>query len=140
MPALDEEQALPLVLAELPADRIDRVVVVDNGSRDRTAEVARSGGAEVVHEPVKGYGQACLAGIDRLRRNAAGAGEAPDGGESSAADSSDPDHGHEHEHGAPLGSGDVIAFCDADRSDYPEDLRAVLAPKGTDQNDSKPRK
>lgn len=66
IPALDEEQALPLVLEELPLDRVRRIVVVDNGSRDRTAEVARTRGAEVVHEPQRGYGAACLAGVRRL--------------------------------------------------------------------------
>lgn len=64
IPALDEEQSLPLVLADLPPGL--RVVVVDNGSRDRTAEVARQGGAEVVSEPRRGYGTAVLAGIAHL--------------------------------------------------------------------------
>jgi glycosyltransferase involved in cell wall biosynthesis len=62
LPALDEEQAVGLVVAEL-AGRVDEVVVVDNGSRDRTAEVARAAGARVVREPRRGYGHACLAGI-----------------------------------------------------------------------------
>ena len=61
IPALDEERALPLVLAALPAGV--RVVVVDNGSTDGTARVAREAGAEVVAEPRRGYGRACLAGI-----------------------------------------------------------------------------
>ncbi len=65
IPALNEEQSLPLVLAELPP--VDAVIVVDNGSTDRTAEVARAGGAEVAHEPRRGYGQACLTGIARAR-------------------------------------------------------------------------
>ena len=43
-------------------DEGDRVSVVDNGSRDRTAEVASAAGAEVVSEPHRGYGRACLAG------------------------------------------------------------------------------
>jgi glycosyltransferase involved in cell wall biosynthesis len=43
--------------------RVSRVVVVDNGSRDQTAQVARRAGAEVVSEPRRGYGQACLTGI-----------------------------------------------------------------------------
>lgn len=62
IPALDEEEAVGLVLAEL-AGLVSEVVVVDNGSHDGTAEVARAAGARVVHEPRRGYGQACLAGI-----------------------------------------------------------------------------
>jgi len=65
IPALDEEAALPLVLGDLPA--VGAVVVVDNGSTDRTAEVARQRGAIVVSEPRRGYGNACLAGIARAR-------------------------------------------------------------------------
>lgn len=65
IPALNEEKSLPLVLAALP--KVDDVVVVDNGSTDRTAEVARAGGARVVSEPRRGYGSACLAGIAALR-------------------------------------------------------------------------
>jgi glycosyltransferase involved in cell wall biosynthesis len=62
IPALDEEEAIGLVLAEIPRG-LGEVVVVDNGSRDRTAEVAGAAGVRVVHEPRRGYGQACLAGI-----------------------------------------------------------------------------
>lgn len=69
IPALDEERALPAVLAEIPRDLVRRVVVCDNGSRDRTAEVAREGGAEVVHEPRRGYGSACLRALARLRED-----------------------------------------------------------------------
>jgi glycosyltransferase involved in cell wall biosynthesis len=65
IPALDEEQALPSVLAALPHG-VRRVVVADNGSTDRTAEVARAAGAVVVSEPRRGYGAACLAALDRL--------------------------------------------------------------------------
>jgi glycosyltransferase involved in cell wall biosynthesis len=66
LPALDEERALPSVLAGLRAGPLDRIVVVDNGSRDLTAAVAREGGATVVTEPQRGYGAACLAGISHL--------------------------------------------------------------------------
>jgi len=66
IPALNEEQALPTVLDELPRSLFARVVVVDNGSTDATVAVARRGGAEVVEEPRRGYGQACLAGLARL--------------------------------------------------------------------------
>ena len=66
LPALDEEDALRVVLGELPRDLIRTVIVVDNGSTDRTAEVARSLGATVVREPRRGYGRACLAGLRAL--------------------------------------------------------------------------
>ena len=63
IPAVDEEAAIASVLAEIPRDLVAEVIVVDNGSIDRTAEVARAGGARVVHEVRRGYGSACLAGI-----------------------------------------------------------------------------
>ena len=72
LPARDESMALPLVLADLPRQgdgwRITRILVVDNGSRDDTARVAREAGGEVVSEPIAGYGRACLTGIAVLRR------------------------------------------------------------------------
>lgn len=66
IPALDEEQAIAQVLAAIPPGLAQEVVVVDNGSTDRTAEVARSLGARVVSEPRRGYGQACLSGLAAL--------------------------------------------------------------------------
>lgn len=66
IPALDEEAAIAGVLRGLRAAGFDRIVVVDNGSRDRTACIARAEGAQVVVEPMRGYGAACLAGIAAL--------------------------------------------------------------------------
>lgn len=66
MPARNEESSIGLVLDDIPPDLVDEVIVVDNGSSDRTAEVARARGATVVHEPVPGYGAACLAGLARV--------------------------------------------------------------------------
>ncbi|MHC4513918.1 MAG: glycosyltransferase family 2 protein [Planctomycetota bacterium] len=63
IPVLNEEEGLPLVLADIPTDLVDEVVVVDNGSTDRSAEVAREQGARVVVAPQRGYGSACLAAI-----------------------------------------------------------------------------
>ena len=100
IPALDEEVALPGVLADLahadwpPRTTLTAVIVADNGSTDRTAAVARSCGATVVHEPRRGYGAACLAGLA-----------------SPAARSCD-----------------VVAFLDADGSDSVADFAALLAP------------
>ena len=66
IPALNEEQALPRVLADIPRPPVRRVVVADNGSTDGTARVAREGGAEVVHQSERGYGAACLKAIAHL--------------------------------------------------------------------------
>lgn len=65
VPCRDEALALPTVLAGVPARF--RVVVVDNGSRDGTAEVAARLGALVVREPVAGYGAAVDAGVRAAR-------------------------------------------------------------------------
>jgi glycosyltransferase involved in cell wall biosynthesis len=98
IPALDEEFALPDVLAAIPRAgpgwHVGPVAVVDNGSRDRTADVARAAGATVIGEPRRGYGAACLAGLAHL------AARPPD----------------------------IVAFLDADRSDDPGDLPRLLAP------------
>ncbi len=66
IPAFNEEASLPGVLSGLEGSAVSRVVVVDNGSTDGTARVARKAGAEVVPEPERGYGAACLAGIRHL--------------------------------------------------------------------------
>jgi glycosyltransferase involved in cell wall biosynthesis len=61
LPALDEVQSIPGVLAAMPRGFVP--VVVDNGSRDGSAEVAASFGARVVNEPKRGFGAACFAGL-----------------------------------------------------------------------------
>ncbi len=98
IPALNEESSLPLVLNDLP--KVGRVIVVDNGSQDRTAEVALNHGAAVVHEVARGYGAACLRGlaaIDALIK--AG-------------------------HDPPR----AVVFLDADYSDHPELLPVLVKP------------
>ena len=63
IPALDEEASIARVVAEIPRDAADEIVVVDNGSHDRTAEMAAGAGATVLCEPRRGYGHACMKGI-----------------------------------------------------------------------------
>lgn len=102
IPALNEEEALPRVLADLPragdalpgGARVRQIVVADNGSTDRTADVAREAGAFVVRASERGYGSACLAALAHLRQSPPG----------------------------------IVAFVDADHSDDPRELPLVLAP------------
>lgn len=108
IPALNEEEALPHVLVDLPRESVNVLVVVDNGSRDRTAEVARRRGALVVREERRGYGEACQAGIAVLLGE-----RIPD----------PPDRPPE-----PLAERDVIAFLDADHADFPAELLLLLEP------------
>jgi glycosyltransferase involved in cell wall biosynthesis len=66
IPALNEEKSIGQVLAAIPEGWVRQVVVVDNGSTDQTAAIATEQGAQVVFEPQKGYGAACLAGLRYL--------------------------------------------------------------------------
>lgn len=95
VPARNEEDALPDVLAALPGDLDLDVIVVDNGSTDRTAMLAREGGATVIVESRVGYGAACLAALHALR---GASGE------------------------------DIVVFLDADGSDDPRLLPALIEP------------
>ncbi len=67
IPALNEAESIGLQLAQIPRELFAQLVVIDNGSRDRTADVARESGVEVVTEPRRGYGQACQTGLAHLR-------------------------------------------------------------------------
>lgn len=98
IPALNEQRSLPMVLGDIP--KVGRVIVVDNGSTDRTADVTTIGGATVVSEPQRGYGAACLRGLAAIR-------ESIDKGEA-----------------APR----VVVFLDADYSDHPEILPQLVKP------------
>lgn len=66
IPAYNEESSIGLVLDALPQEKIHEIIVVDNGSTDNTDRVAQRHGARVVKEPRKGYGSACLKGINEL--------------------------------------------------------------------------
>jgi glycosyltransferase involved in cell wall biosynthesis len=67
IPAWNEEESLPQVLDALPRFLIRNIVVGNNASTDRTAEVAAAKGAIVVDAPIRGYGSACLAAMHYIR-------------------------------------------------------------------------
>lgn len=98
IPAWNEEKSLPFVLADLPKEWVRQVIVCDNGSTDETAEAARKGGAIVVSQPERGYGNACLAGMRYLELM------------------------------PPSEQPDIVVFLDGDYSDYPEELPKVVEP------------
>lgn len=100
IPALDEERAIGGVLEALDRTLVDQILVGDNGSRDRTAEVAIAKGATVVSVPERGYGAACLGALRHLSPEV-----------------------------------QVVAFMDADGSDDPSQLAALVRPILLDQAD-----
>ncbi len=74
IPVFNEEASIGLVLDDIPADLVREVIVCNNASTDNTAAVAKRHGATVVHQPRKGYGSACLKGLEYI----ASKNEAPD--------------------------------------------------------------
>ena len=67
IPAFNEEKSIAKVIGDVPA-LVRLVVVANNNSTDRTAEVATAAGAQVVFEPQKGYGKACLTAMDWIKQ------------------------------------------------------------------------
>ena len=105
IPALNEEASLPLVLGDLP--EVGRVIVVDNGSTDATAEVAVKHHATVVHEAQRGYGAACLCGLRFIAEDIRQGSPPPE----------------------------VVVFVDADYSDHPDLLPELVRPIETGEAD-----
>jgi glycosyltransferase involved in cell wall biosynthesis len=69
IPTFNEAPAIAEVIGAVPQDKIQEIIVVDNGSTDGTAEQAAAAGARVIHEPRKGYGSACWAGANAVRNS-----------------------------------------------------------------------
>jgi glycosyltransferase involved in cell wall biosynthesis len=63
IPTRNEVEAISRVLADIPPDLASEVIVVDSSSTDGTPDVARRMGAQVIQEPRRGYGRACLTGL-----------------------------------------------------------------------------
>lgn len=98
IPAYNEEESIGLVLADIPKEWVRDIIVCNNASSDNTAAVAREAGAVVVDQPIKGYGSACLKGMEYIQARPEA--EQPD----------------------------IIVFLDGDYSDHPEELPEVVRP------------
>ena len=68
IPALNEEKSISKVISSIPK-YVNEIIVVDNGSADKTSEIAKSKGALVLFESKKGYGYACIKAIEFLKSN-----------------------------------------------------------------------
>ncbi len=64
IPAFNEEKSISLVIGDIPKALSHNLVVVNNGSSDKTEKICKDIGVPVINEPRKGYGRACLKGID----------------------------------------------------------------------------
>jgi len=64
IPAYNEESSIAKVIQDIPRDLVDQIIVVNNNSTDKTAEIASEAGAIVLNESFQGYGAACLKGIE----------------------------------------------------------------------------
>lgn len=71
IPAFNEELSIGKVVHAIPKDWIENIIVVNNNSTDKTQEVAALAGATVLLEKRKGYGYACLTGIEEAKKNKA---------------------------------------------------------------------
>ena len=109
IPALDEEESVGRVIDAVPRSLRADIIVVDNGSTDKTAEIAEAHGARVVREPNRGYGAACLAGLRLLSAS-------PHPEQSRGAGI------------AALDEAGVVVFLDADFSDDPAKLPELIGP------------
>ncbi len=74
IPAYNEESSIGKVLTDIPREWVRDILVCNNASTDRTAEVAKAHGAIVLEQPKKGYGSACLKGLEYISQQT----EAPD--------------------------------------------------------------
>lgn len=98
IPAYNEENSISQVIADIPTEWVREIVVCNNASTDQTAEVAKAAGATVVLQPQKGYGSACLKGIEYINNK------------------------------PTIEQPDIIVFLDADYSDHPDELPLLVAP------------
>ena len=108
IPAYNEEDSIANVIKDIPKF-VKEVIVISNNSTDNTEENAKNAGATVLKEPRRGYGYACLKGMEYVASTSL----------------------RQAQHSAlsdPSLKPDIIAFLDGDYSDYPEQLTEIIAP------------
>ena len=105
IPAFNEEGSIGRVVEEVPKQLVRDILVCNNNSTDSTAAVATEAGAIVIPASIPGYGSACLAGMRHIANR------------------------------PPAEHPDVVAFVDGDLSDYPAQLKDILAPIVSGQAD-----
>ena len=98
IPAYNEEESIGKVVADIPKEWVRHILVCNNASTDNTKSVAKAGGAIVVDQPLKGYGNACLKGMEYIANL--------------------PKEAHP----------DIIVFLDGDYSDHPEEIPSLIKP------------
>jgi len=98
IPAYNEEGSIGHVVNDIPKTLVKEIIVVSNASTDNTESVAKAAGATVLKQPQKGYGAACLKGLEYVKENEAEF------------------------------KPDIIVFIDGDYSDYPHEMVDVVKP------------
>jgi len=98
IPAFNEENSVGKVIADIPKDLVREIIVSNNASTDQTAEMVLKASATLVNQPLRGYGNACLKGIEYLKSKPA------------------------------LEQPDIVVFLDADYSDHPEEMTKLVKP------------
>ena len=72
IPAYNEEESIGKVINDIPRELVREIIVCNNASSDNTAANAKKEGATVIDQPMKGYGNACLKGIEHIDKKKAG--------------------------------------------------------------------
>lgn len=99
IPAYNEQDSIGSVIADIPKT-VQEVIVINNNSTDDTAKNAKNAGATVLTENRKGYGYACLKGMEHIAKQSLN----------------------------PQNKPNIIVFLDGDYSDYPDELTKLIAP------------
>jgi len=98
IPAFNEENSVGRVIADIPRELVREIIISNNASTDRTAEVVQQTDATLVDQPLRGYGNACLKGIEYLKNK------------------------------PKADQPDIVVFLDADYSDHPEEMTDLVKP------------